>query len=79
MRATRFLDIGVHVLQPAVTGGRTLRGAGVFIKTAAEVFPPAIRLPAEDNVRSSLHDRVQFLVPLRQVAIGLFQIERLLL
>src|ERR1700691_6098093 len=55
---TPLLVVGMQIFHPTKSNGRTWRGAGVFIEPAADVVSGAIRLPAEDDIGSRLHNRV---------------------
>src|ERR1035441_1826629 len=77
-RRTSFFVVRMQILQPAESNGRACRSTCIFIKSAADVVPPTIRLPAENNIGCGVHNGVEFLVLLGKVAVELLQSHRFL-
>src|SRR5580765_7164563 len=62
-----FLVIGVKIFEPAEAHGRTGRGTGVLIESAADVIPCPVGLAAENNIGRCLDDGIEFLILARQI------------
>ena len=73
LRQAALLVVGMHIVEPAKTDRRSAGAPGEFIKSVADVVAGSVRLPAEDDVRSGLHNGIEFLVLARKFAIQLLQ------
>src|SRR5271168_637761 len=73
LRPAPLTIILVYIFDPAESDGGVRRGARIFVEPAADVVSAAIRLAAENNVRSGVNDRIEFLVLLRQLVVHALQ------
>src|SRR5579862_6742636 len=68
-----ILVIGMKIVHPPQSCRRTRWRSRVFVESPADVVPATVRLTAEDNIGSGLHDGVQLLILFCQVAVELQQ------
>src|ERR1700722_6870094 len=58
VRQASFLVFPMQILQPTKSNCGACRSASVFVKSAADVVPRSVGLPAEDDIGRGLHNRV---------------------
>src|SRR5207245_9216671 len=63
----------MHEVQPTGAICGTRGSSRIFVKSIADVIPGPIRLPAENDVWSCVHNRIQFLILPGELTVQLLQ------
>src|SRR5580704_4174080 len=68
-----FSVLGMYEAQPTETVRGTCSCTGIFIKSIADVVSSTVCSPAKDDVRSSVHNGIQFLMLACEFVVKLLQ------